>query len=215
MKQILCYGDSNTWGHNPETGLRHDWNARWPGVLASLLGSEYHVLEEGISGRSTVMDDPYFDWRNGRKAFPYALLAHAPIDILIISLGGNDLKYTNAIGAAKGIASLIRLARNTPTSNSKVPALAPGAKILVISPILTTPDAPIKRPKVCTPEGCAQHLLMAEEFKLVCDQYGVDLLDAAQYAEASPIDCIHMDAENHKKLAHAVYEKIKAMEEEK
>ena len=32
MKTVLCYGDSLTWGYNPETGLRHDYDSRWPNV---------------------------------------------------------------------------------------------------------------------------------------------------------------------------------------
>lgn len=212
MKQILCYGDSNTWGHNPETGLRHDWNTRWPGVLARLLGEEYHVIEDGIGGRTTVFDDPYFPNRNGRKALPYALLAHASIDILIISLGSNDLKFTNALGASKGIASLLRMARNTASSNSKVPPLAADAKILVISPILLDEHIETKRPDTFPAGAYEESCRFFENYQLVCQQYGAELLDAAAFAQPSEVDCVHMNEENHNRLAHAVYEKIKEME---
>jgi lysophospholipase L1-like esterase len=41
MKTVLCYGDSNTWGFDPETGERFPEDVRWPGVLRAKLGDEY------------------------------------------------------------------------------------------------------------------------------------------------------------------------------
>ena len=29
MKQILCFGDSNTWGLIPKTNKRYEWGVRW------------------------------------------------------------------------------------------------------------------------------------------------------------------------------------------
>lgn len=43
MINILCFGDSNTFGTNPKGG-RHSWNTRWPGRLQVLLGPEYYVI---------------------------------------------------------------------------------------------------------------------------------------------------------------------------
>ncbi len=39
MKNILCYGDSLTWGYNAETLSRHPFDVRWPNVLQAELGS--------------------------------------------------------------------------------------------------------------------------------------------------------------------------------
>ena len=60
MKQILCYGDSNTWGADPaDDSQRFEWPVRWPGVLQRELGGEdFHVVEDGLGGRTTVYDDP-------------------------------------------------------------------------------------------------------------------------------------------------------------
>ena len=54
MRTVLCYGDSNTWGSDPETGERFAPEVRWPGVLARGLGEGFRVVEEGLSGRTTV-----------------------------------------------------------------------------------------------------------------------------------------------------------------
>ena len=60
MRTVLCYGDSNTHGQIPG-GLpldRYTLHERWPGIMARELGDGWHVIEEGLSGRTTVRDDP-------------------------------------------------------------------------------------------------------------------------------------------------------------
>ena len=113
MKRIMCYGDSNTWGNIPGVGTRYPEDIRWTGVVSGLLGPEYTIIEEGLNGRTTSFDDYYVEYRNGRKGLGYALCAHAPIDLIVISLGTNDLKYTGAVGSYKGLDELLRLLENT------------------------------------------------------------------------------------------------------
>ena len=91
MINILCFGDSNTFGTNPKGG-RHSWNVRWPGRLQVLLGPDYYVIEEGLGGRTTIWEDPLEPNRCGIKALPIALLSHKPLDMVILSLGTNDCK---------------------------------------------------------------------------------------------------------------------------
>ena len=43
MKRLLCYGDSITWGCDPETGKRFAAQTRYPRVLGTLLGTAYDV----------------------------------------------------------------------------------------------------------------------------------------------------------------------------
>lgn len=65
MKQLLCYGDSNTWGLIPGTKERYPWGIRWTSILQEKLGNaDVHVIEEGLCGRTTVFEDYY---RKGRK----------------------------------------------------------------------------------------------------------------------------------------------------
>ena len=77
MYRILCYGDSNTWGYNAETGDRFPDNVRWTGVLQNLLGPAFRVLEEGQPGRTTVWDDPIEEHRNGKTALYSTLSVRA------------------------------------------------------------------------------------------------------------------------------------------
>ena len=38
MKRIVCFGDSNTFGHNPLDGSRLPRDQRWTGILSDLFG---------------------------------------------------------------------------------------------------------------------------------------------------------------------------------
>ena len=62
MKTVLCFGDSNTYGTPPLAQLgieaRHGADTRWPRIMAAELGTDWHVVEEGQPGRTTVLDDP-------------------------------------------------------------------------------------------------------------------------------------------------------------
>ena len=49
MKNILCFGDSNTWGFIPGSDhKRYSKQDRWTGILSEMLGSSYEVIEEGL-----------------------------------------------------------------------------------------------------------------------------------------------------------------------
>ena len=38
MKQIVCFGDSNTYGYIPENGERYPWGVRWTSLLNEKAG---------------------------------------------------------------------------------------------------------------------------------------------------------------------------------
>ena len=54
MKNILFFGDSNTYGYKPDKSGRYDYDVRWTGRIANLLGNEYNIIEEGLCGRTTI-----------------------------------------------------------------------------------------------------------------------------------------------------------------
>ena len=51
---ILCFGDSNTWGYKPDKTGRFDEKTRWTGLLQQKLGPEYHIIEEGLDRKRVV-----------------------------------------------------------------------------------------------------------------------------------------------------------------
>ncbi len=54
---ILCFGDSNTYGISPVDGKRFNDNERWPSLLGIKLGAGYHVIEAGQPNR-TLTNEP-------------------------------------------------------------------------------------------------------------------------------------------------------------
>ena len=98
MKKILIYGDSNTWGDNFFLGKRIDDDKQWANILQKKLGSEYKVIQEGLPGRIAGNFDIEEPYKNGKDSFLSIYKSQAPIDILIIALGSNDLqkKYNRA-----------------------------------------------------------------------------------------------------------------------
>jgi lysophospholipase L1-like esterase len=114
MPVIVVFGDSNTWGYDPATGGRFSRAQRWPSVLQRELGSDFEVIAEGLNGRTTVHDDPIEPYRCGADALPPCLMSHAPVDLVVLALGCNDLKKRFSVSAfdiAEGAGRLIFLAR--------------------------------------------------------------------------------------------------------
>lgn len=101
MKQILCFGDSNTYGYKPDKSGRFSWGVRWTSILAEKFGRDVNVIEEGLCGRTTIFDDVFRAGRNGSESFPAILESHTPLDLIIIMLGTNDCK--TVYGATAGI----------------------------------------------------------------------------------------------------------------
>ncbi|HUV32369.1 MAG TPA: GDSL-type esterase/lipase family protein, partial [Devosiaceae bacterium] len=134
MKTVLCYGDSLTFGADPEGG-RHAYEDRWPSRLAAGLGNGVRVIAEGLGGRTTAFDD--FSGAadlNGASILPVILKSHQPLDAVVTMLGTNDLKpYTanGAIGAAMGMKRLIQIVQCFPFDHQDS---AP--RVVVVSPPL-------------------------------------------------------------------------------
>ena len=204
--RILCIGDSNTWGYNPENGLR--FQNRWTKVLSSLM-PDCEIIEEGLNGRTILSADPYIPERLGISTLKILLMTHKPVDCIIIMLGTNELKdyyKSSADYIANGIEQFIRIIQDkTIWQKFNIP------RILVISPVLIREELIYGK---CpfddfNETSLAQSKLMAPAILQVCSRYNnVEFMDAADYAEASLTDCIHLDEANHTKLAHAVYDKI-------
>lgn len=197
MRTILCFGDSNTWGDPPGGNGRFAWNERWTGILQSSLGNGFRVIEEGLCGRTTCFDDPFSPNRNGLAYLTVALETHCPLDLLIIMLGTNDLKANfnlSAFDISRGIASLLATARNF---SPEIP------HILLVSPphVTNTDDFGILHQ---FPDGIEKSRSLSAHYQRFAELHSCHFFDAASIAEASQIDGIHLDTENHKRLADSL-----------
>ncbi len=203
MKHILCYGDSNTHGFIPGGG-RYDDNTRWTRRLANLLGGDYLVLEEGLNSRTTSLDDPLAPYKNGMDFIVPCLETHKPIDLTILMLGSNDMKQRFAPSVEKISDRLHRLTK-TILDVSEAP-------VLLVSPIHLGNNMPASEYASSFPKASLEiSYELGNALEKVANHLGVAFLDAADYAEPSMEDSLHLTAEGHDALAKAFYEKIKEM----
>lgn len=203
MKDILCFGDSNTYGLIPKEGGRYPWGIRWTSILNEKLGVEnYRVIEEGLCGRTTVFDDPLRDYRNGAKVLPEILETNGLVDVVIVMLGTNDCKTmysatSEVIG--KGIDKII----------GQIHFYSGMSKILLISPIHFGKKI---WKKEYDPEFSASSIEVNKElagvYKRVAKKRDIYFLDASLYAKPSETDQEHLDVEGHHLLAEAVYKRV-------
>lgn len=208
MKQIVCFGDSNTYGLIPEAGGRYPWGIRWTSILSEKLGvTDYRVIEEGLCGRTTIFDDPLREGRCGAKMLPAILETHSPIDIAVVMLGTNDCKSIYGATAeliGKGISKMI----------SQIRTYAGNSKVLLISPIHLGKDV---WKESFDPEFSASSVSTSEEladvYQKVSEKEQVYFLDASFYARPSSADQEHLDEEGHRLLADAVFRKINEIEQ--
>lgn len=91
-KRIVYYGDSSTWGDDPNTHERIPSNVRWTGVLQSLLGNDYEIIEEGLCGRTFVVCEQAKTHRAGITHPRSILHSQHPFHAIIVMLGINDMK---------------------------------------------------------------------------------------------------------------------------
>jgi lysophospholipase L1-like esterase len=215
LKHILCYGDSNTFGLIPKAAVtdnplefRYAPDVRWTGRLGRLLGEEYRVIEEGLNGRTICFDDPTTEARNGLPLFYPILVSHQPLDLIVVMLGTNDTKGIYSASPqdiARGLERLIKVALNPYTYlDERRP------EVLIVSPIrIGKGIAGSRLAGIYDEASIARADALPEVYRNVAKTYGLHFLAASEYAEPSPCDCIHMDAENHRKLAEALAEKIK------
>jgi lysophospholipase L1-like esterase len=208
MKTILCYGDSNTWGYDPVTMTRFDMHTRWTGVLRDTLGAGYHVVEEGLGGRTTVQDDPFEPGRNGLTYLAPCYHSHRPLDVITIMLGTNDCKARFNVppgDIAVGVQWLIRTVRH---SAANVGLAAP--QILIICPPPFAPLAPTMFAEMFA-GGEEKSRQLAPHYAQVAAANNCAFMDAGQVMHSSPLDGIHFEADQHRLLGLAAVAKIHAM----
>ncbi len=192
MKTILCYGDSNTWGSNPEDGSRYDAHTRWPGLMRDYLGDDYFVIEEGLCGRTTVWDDPLDDGRNGRTYLFPCLETHKPLDLVILMLGTNDMKvHINATpeDIASGVEILVDIIQASCCGD-----LEKAPRIILVAPPRT---GKLKEYAFSFAGARKKSKHFASFYQQVADLHGCDFLDAGNLIESSAVDGIHFEADSH------------------
>ena len=207
--KILCYGDSNTWGQQPDKSGRFAAHIRWPGVLQSELGNDYYVIEEGLSSRTTDLEYTKKPGRNGKTYLQPCLGSHSPLDIVIVMLGTNDLKIEfdrSAKEIANALAGLVDIIRNDAKNSTGT-----SPQVILISPITVDDTAP-RFAEIYTGYYDQVSTIKSRELssaiKEVAERNDCYFIDAASVAHAGE-DGLHFAKSSHPELGKAIAQEIK------
>lgn len=215
MKTVLCFGDSNTWGYDPDASFGQSFprrfrrEVRWTGVLAAELGDEWQVIEEGQCGRTTVHEDPFNVARNGLAYLPACLESHQPLDVVVLMLGTNDLKAVHNAPAgeiATGAGVLARLILQSTAGPHNVPP-----KLLVVTPpaVASMAHLPDLAEKFAGAEAKARRFPVL--YRTMAAQLGAAFLDSQEHTTPSPLDALHLDAVSHASLGKAIANTVRKL----
>ncbi|KNG93499.1 SGNH/GDSL hydrolase family protein [Pseudaestuariivita atlantica] len=212
MRTILTFGDSNTHGSRPtppdgRSVGRYGPSKRWPTVMAADLAGDWHLVEEGLPGRTTQYEDPGMPANmDGHAGLLMALKSHAPVDVLTIMLGTNDLKTRFAatpMTIAGGIAGMLDLAQSPEMAEAH-----PALRILLICP------PPIREIGVFANQfigGEGTSLQLRDMLATLANARDVAYLDAGSVIRVSDVDGIHFDPDAHRALGRAVAAKVSTL----
>ena len=196
MKKILCFGDSNTFGYNPNNGSRYNENSRWTGILKNLCKNNYEIIEAGCNNRTAFSNNPDGIQFTGYMILPEYLKKF--YDIIILAIGINDLQkfYNPTLEEFEtGIENIIKKIRES----------LPNCNIIILSPSHITENilnsnfrfmfnqTSIEKSKQITPI-----------YEKIANEYNCKFLDLNKIVIPSEIDGLHYEVEEHKKIAQSI-----------
>ena len=211
LKRVLCFGDSLTWGWVPVAdGMptdRYPREQRWTGVLAEGLGRGFEVIEDGLSARTTNIDDPTDPRLNGSKYLPSSLAAHLPLDLVILMLGTNDTKayfHRTPLDIALGMSVLVT---QVLTSAGGVGTAYPAPQVLVVSP---PPLPPMPHPwfQLIFEGSQEKSAQLAEVYRAMTSFVKVPFFDAGSAISTDGVDGLHFTGQNNRDLGAALSEQV-------
>lgn len=202
MKDLLCFGDSNTYGYDPESKLRYGFDERWTGILSrELLPFGVRVDEEGLCGRTTDFEDRTRPGRRGTEVLPGLLESYSP-EAVIIMLGTNDCKscFGNTPSTiTDGLQKLIGQVREYSSQ----------AKILLISPIHLASGVGEKGfDEEFDEDSVKLSRELPSAYSELAERTGCEFLATSDYASPSAADREHLDRSGHRALAAAIFNKL-------
>ena len=162
------------------------------------------MIEEGLNGRTTDVDDEDRRGCNGRTYLVPCLQSHQPLDAVVLMLGTNDLKSCfdrtpEAIAEALG-GYLDDIAANVTDSHGRVPTT------LLLSPIRIDDSAPLYAAttgETFDSTGVARSRGLGGAIERLARERGAPYADAARVARTGG-DGLHLDLDSHARLADLV-----------
>lgn len=198
MQTVLVLGDSLTHGARPDREERHAWPDRWPNVMRSGLGPQVEVIVEALNGRTTVHTSPVAPFqRSAGEVLAMLLHSHAPLDLVVIMLGSNDILVSemSAKAARWGIKRLVETIRHHPFYGAAPP---PGI-LLVAPPHCVEDTAGDLRP------GLLKEITrLGPEYETIATTLDLAFFDASTVCSGARPDGVHLDADGSRALGAAL-----------
>ena len=211
MRTLLAFGDSNTHGTVPMPARgsmeRYGPEIRWPTMMAKGLAETWHLVEEGLPGRTTQFADPVMgSHMNGQEGLKIALASHRPVSLLLIMLGTNDLKRRFEPSVSRitaGVSGLLDLALHPDMAVQH-----PWMQVLLISPPAVKELGPIRGDF----NGAGLHgPKLAAAYAALAEARGVEFFDAGSVIETSDVDGVHFLPDAHQTLGAAIADVVKQL----
>lgn len=215
-KTVLCFGDSNTWGFNPDGSGRLPYATRWPTQLEHRLneastGSLWRTVEDGLNSRTWLLDDPIgavsygADYScSGRSHLKTALHTHKPIDVVVLALGCNDCKHYLNLAVeqiAAGASILIHDIRQAVHCGPhECPERTPHI-------VLMTPPLVRSTPQSLTwgfSGADTKSKAVAARYQSLAEELQVTSFDVQRVATPSALDGVHFDSDAQSAIADAL-----------
>ena len=192
MKRLLCFGDSNTYGYRPVEG-RFAYETRWTGQLAARLGADWQLIEAGLNGRTAGHYDDIWPELNGVDVIAAYVRRCAPLSLVLVMLGSNDVVYAPAEQAAADLGLLL---------DQLLSALdGSAARVLVLAP-------PVGQfPRLGYP-GAAR---LAPLYRQLAKERGLCFADAGRWPLEMKDDGCHLTAADHRVFAGEVYRSLQEL----
>ena len=208
-QRIMVFGDSLSWGYQPGSHhQRFDAQTRWTGRLQMLLGDDYEIIEENLNSRGIENGDPRLG-KEGRRALDYiepALDSQDPLDMVIVLLGTNELKNEMNMTAEQVGENMEKLLNIITTRASQFRGTTP--QVLLLSPPTINEDTEYCRAGDKYLGATEKSKLLVVVYERLAAKLGVGFI--ALDSIVAGVDGIHIDAEQHAKVADLVYATFKA-----
>lgn len=226
---VLIYGDSNTWGYNPDCSKvrnpsgRIPYEDRWTTHCQQSLGQGFNIISDGLNGRTTVFSDlshPPCDGDydcNGRITLPTVLHTHKPLHIVVLALGANDLKSKFGASSRDIVAGIRVLVRDVQkcqnigyVKEESNQEMIVNPKILVLSPPIIK-STPMNRLWGFDDDVEAKSRRLLSLLSVVTKELGVDYLNIGPNVGVSTVDGVHIPFNDQPILAKLMTDKLLEM----
>lgn len=208
-ERIMVFGDSLSWGYMPGTKhQRFAADVRWPGKLQQLLGDDYEIIEENLNSRGIENGDPR-PGKEGRRALDYieaCLDSQDPLDQVIVLLGTNELKHEINMSAEQVGESMEKLLDIIINRPSQFRDTSP--RVTLLSPPIINEETEYCKAGDKYLGATQKSEELVGVYERLATKLGIGFV--ALNGVNAGVDGIHIDAEEHSKVAEVVYEFLRA-----